>query len=147
MWKKDKMLVTSIFSFLTTISVDRKKKKTLRFIVTLILTSANAFNLEYSKVILYGKRLTKRISKSSAANSQREITDKPHTKQSSFFTKEVIWIQRLSYGKTLIDTYLCNDIITISTNESLFVSVCISNFVVSNPFLYGLLLESYVAPW
>ena len=50
MWEKEKMLVTSIFSF--------TPEKNSCFKVTFILSSANAFNLDQSKNLLFGKELT-----------------------------------------------------------------------------------------
>ena len=57
-WKKEKMLVTSIFSFSHNIFFPFiKKKKKINFWVTFIFLSANAFTLDKSKILPFGKGL------------------------------------------------------------------------------------------
>ena len=54
--EKEKILVTRIFSF--SHNVCYPSKKNFRFPVTFILSSANAFNLDLSKNLSFGKELT-----------------------------------------------------------------------------------------
>ena len=56
MWEKEKMLVTSIFSFYRNVST--LPKTISNFSVTFILSSANAFNLGQAENLSFGKELT-----------------------------------------------------------------------------------------
>ena len=53
--EKEKMLVTRIFSFSTSFST--LTNNTFSFSATMSLSSANAFNLDQSKILLFGKGL------------------------------------------------------------------------------------------
>ena len=55
--KKEKMLVTSIFSF--SHNVFYRFETDFMFSVTFIVSSANAFILDLSKILLFGKELNK----------------------------------------------------------------------------------------
>ena len=50
LWKKEKMLVTTMFSTLP--------KSNFNFSLTPILLSANVFNLDWFKILSFGKELT-----------------------------------------------------------------------------------------
>ena len=56
LWEKEKMLVTSIFSF--SHNVFYPSKTNFNFSATFNLSSANAFNLDQSKNLSFGKELT-----------------------------------------------------------------------------------------
>ena len=55
LWEKEKMMVTSIFPFPTMFSTLHKTN--FKFSVTFIFQSAYAFNLDWSKILLFGKDL------------------------------------------------------------------------------------------
>ena len=57
MWEKEKMLVTCIFSYSPMFSTF--PKTIVSFLDTSILSSANALNLERSKILRFGKGLSK----------------------------------------------------------------------------------------
>ena len=56
MGEKEKMLVTSIFSFSHDVFYSIKKRKIV-ILATFYLASANAFNLDTSKILSFGKEL------------------------------------------------------------------------------------------
>ena len=58
LWEKEKILVTSIFSFSHKVTLfSTHSKKNFCLYVTFILLSAKAFNLYQSKYLLFGKEL------------------------------------------------------------------------------------------
>ena len=59
LWEKEKMIVTSIFSFSHHAYYPSQKKK-INFSVASIFLSANAFNLHQSEILSIGKELTER---------------------------------------------------------------------------------------
>ena len=72
------MLVTSIFSFSHNVFYPSQKR--FQFFVTFILSSTNAFNLDKSKVLSFGKGLNSR------QNNQNRITNlvQPNLKLANF---------------------------------------------------------------
>ena len=54
--EKEKMLITSIFSFTRYVFYPSKNK--FNFSVAFILSAENAFNLDQSKILSFGKELT-----------------------------------------------------------------------------------------
>ena len=59
MWKKEKMLVGSIFSFYHNVFYHSKNK--IHFLMTLILLSADTLNLDQSKNLSFGKEWKKKL--------------------------------------------------------------------------------------
>ena len=55
LWDKEKLLGTSIFSFSHNVSTLSNSQ--VKGSVTFILSSANAFNLDQSKILSFGKEL------------------------------------------------------------------------------------------
>ena len=61
LWEKEKMLVTSIFTFSHCFSTLHKSN--FKISVTFILSSANAFDLDKPKVLSFGNELTRLLNK------------------------------------------------------------------------------------
>ena len=57
LWEKEKMLVTSIFSFSHNVLYSILCKTNFNFLITFILSSANVFNLDQLKNLSLGKEL------------------------------------------------------------------------------------------
>ena len=57
MWKEEKMLLTNIFSFPHNVFYTSQNKTNFNFQFTFVFSSANAFDLDMSKILLFGSQL------------------------------------------------------------------------------------------
>ena len=98
------MLVTSIFSFSHSVLDRIKDKKKIIILSTLILSSANAFNLDQSEILSFGKELKKCFHNSIVFNKDLQYSNVCHTQMYAFTMEQCT--RPATHGTMVVHTHV-----------------------------------------